>query len=208
MKTKIIIFTLLSMLVTAHQSSAQGYITAFQLTGSEDSFFGRPYGKTITVYPADGYTFTFNSIWVSGDQPLSSGTLEVDIMKASSYYALIISMPTTSTPTVGLYTDVGRWAFQDVGQAGMSFVANGSGYNNLDGWFNILEFQHSDDGKVISLAIDFYQHAKDYAVPMNPWEFGSIRYNSTVSITPVPEPQSLGLIAMGVVALIAVFRKK
>jgi hypothetical protein len=191
---------LLALIFAPLISNGQG-TTAFMVTGSPDSYIG-PAGQTLVIAPADGYQFVFNDIWLDSTTPLSSGLFEIDVEKSGSpsYWSLVLQTPSAGIPQIGLYVGATRWPFQNAGQPGMDFASAGRGENQLDGWFDILDLQQSN-GTITSLAVDFYQHGDGYGSSLNPWEFGSIRYNSTIPITPAPEPQTLALATLGLLGL-------
>ena len=186
---------------------AQGAFTALQITGSPDSSVG-PRGQTMTVTPETGagYTFLFNNIWLSTDTPLSSGLLEIDVQSSTSltpYWSLVIKTPGTGALQTGLYTGATRWPFQVSGAPGMDFGGNGAGYNQLNGWFNILELAYTGN-TVTSFAVDFVQHGTGYGPGVDPSEFGSLRFNSVVPITPVPEPTTGAIVGLGGILFIII----
>ena len=168
----------------------------------------RPGRVTLTMTPQNGYSFLFNGIALSSDTPLSSGRLEIDIEGAGhSYWSLVVQTPDASIPQVGLYTDATRWPFENAGTAGMDLNSNGRGENQLSGWFNILELCQTD-GTITALAIDFYQQGTDYGAGRTPSEFGSIRYNSDIAISPVPEPRTSAILGFGCACLIGSIRSR
>jgi hypothetical protein len=95
----------------------------------------------------------------------------------------------------GEYDNAARWPFEATTQPGLSFInwGEGRGDNTLSGYFDVLNIQYSS-GVVVSAAIDFVQ----YDETINTWwNFGSLRYNSDLPITPVPEPEATVLAAAG-----------
>ncbi len=57
---------------------------------------------------------------------------------------------------------------------------------NLAGWFDIKELQFGPSGNVNVLAVDFYQHNN------GPYDLhGSIRLNSSLMLSTIPEPSAL-----------------
>jgi hypothetical protein len=85
--------------------------------------------------------------------------------------------------TVGLYEGATRWPFQNDEDPGLSFSGNHRGNNRNLGFFNILEAVYLPSGGIESLAVDFTQYGEQ-----NPdwWINGKLRYNSDVSVVPLP----------------------
>lgn len=164
--------------------------------------------EPLTVTPADGYKFEFDSIWLGSGTPLSTGVFEIDIVPANGYlpyWSLVLAMPTENTPDTGFYGGATRWPFERSGTPGMDFTSAGSGYDHLTGWFDILEIQ-TCNGNITSLAVDFYQQATDYGSGLDPWEYGSIRYNSCIPPT-VPEPEALAILGVGMMTVMIIRRR-
>ena len=209
MKTfaKTLTATLIGFVLWTTPAHAQGTVTEFVVTGSSDSAIGAA-GQTLWLSSANGYHMAFNDLWLSANTPLSSGLLEIDMEGANNaYWSLVIQTPTASIPLAGMYAGAARWPFQSPGQAGMDLGSNGRGENQLDGWFDILELNQTA-GVVDSLAIDFYQHGLGYGSGRDPWEFGSVRYNSSIAITQTPEPGTLSLMAASLLGIGVFFRRK
>ena len=195
----------LTIAINPTTSSAHGQnVTTFQITGSPDSYIG-PRGQTLTLSPTNGYSFAFNDLFLSSDTPLSNGLFEIDIEKGNSYWSLVLQTPNSSIPQLGLYGNATRWPFPNDGNPKMDLNTDGRGENRLDGWFNIIQLDQNPDGTISALAVDFYEHGSDYGPGRNPWEFGSIRYNSSIPTT-TPEPTTIALTSIGVLLLMV--RKK
>jgi hypothetical protein len=82
--------------------------------------------------------------------------------------------------TVGTYTGAVRYPFQPANSNGMSISGAGRGCNTLTGRFAVLEAVYTAGGAVQSFAADYEQHCENAA----PALFGSVRYNSTIPLTP------------------------
>lgn len=194
-------FVVLAFTSFAHAS----YILSFE--SAPGSWVGG--GKSFTVTPDDGYTFSsnntvywdkslhlliagHNSAYGSGSDPTSND--------AYHYWTLELSDPYDAALSVGLYENAARWPFQGVGQPGLTFSGDHRGNNLNSGFFNILDIGFNDLGLLTRLAVDFTQYGET-----NPdwWLTGSLRFNSDVPLpVSVTEPASLILAMMGMLGLI------
>lgn len=120
--------------------------------------------------------------------------------------------PDTNTNTgqplhVGLYTGAQRFPFNSPTKPGLSVSGNGRGDNTLTGWFNVLEISFTSAGDLDKFAVDFKQFDES---SINTGLYGSLRFNSTIAITPVPEPESYAmlLVGLGVVGSSVAWRRK
>ncbi len=71
----------------------------------------------------------------------------------------------------------------------------------VSGWFHVREVGYASDGLLTSFAVDFRQF--DTLDLFGPSLYGSLRYNSTLDVTMVPEPATWALLLIGL-ALIGV----
>jgi hypothetical protein len=170
-------------------------ITAFYFTGSPQSWVMQ--GQTFTGTPSDGWGFSAylgnggNYVQL-GVGNSSTGVGWITYLAAPLGYPLI----------VGDYQNATRYPFEAPTAPGMDFSGNGRGDNELSGYFNVLEIS-SSNGTVTAFAADFVQYDENLA---NEWDYGSIRYNSTIPLntnSPIPEPKSLYLAVGGGIALVA-----
>jgi hypothetical protein len=109
---------------------------------------------------------------------------------------------------VGHYDSVRSLWSSSPTKAAMQVAASGAWGTQTSGWFNVLDISYSPNGDLASLALDFRQY--DNANLTGPSLFGSLRYNSDVAITPVPEPVTYGMLlaGLGLVATLARRRKE
>lgn len=96
----------------------------------------------------------------------------------------------------GEYVNVGGYPFGDPHYASMSFTSWSSTSNTVSGSFNILELAWGDDGFVSKLAVDFHHISENNS---EWWTKGSLRYNSDIPVSPVPEPSCLALLGLTLV---------
>ncbi|HEX8602071.1 MAG TPA: PEP-CTERM sorting domain-containing protein [Pseudoduganella sp.] len=97
----------------------------------------------------------------------------------------------------GLYDRATRFPFNSPTRPGLDVSGNGRGNNTLYGWFNVLEIDYDDTtGELARFAVDFRQYDEANG-PYGPSLYGSLRFNSTIAINPVPEPATFAMLAGG-----------
>lgn len=102
--------------------------------------------------------------------------------------------------TVGFYNNATRWPFNSPTKPGLSVSGNGRGDNQLSGWFNVLEIAYGSNGDILRFAVDFRQYDENLTMS-GPSLYGSLRFNSAIPLSPVPESSTLALWAGGLAAL-------
>lgn len=175
--------------------------TEFYYTSSPASWVGQ--GETVSVSPDLGFEFIVSRNFDNG----ISFSIRNDASgpAQSSWWYLDFAAPSGVPLSVGSYLGATRWPFQDAEKPGLSFSGNGRGNNRLTGMFNVLEVEYSPAGEVASFAADFLQYDEGIE---SWWNQGSIRYNSDIAISVVPEPASHAVFAMGLIALFALQRRR
>ena len=104
---------------------------------------------------------------------------------------------------VGRYEDAARHPFNAFGTPGMDVFGNGRGDNVVSGFFEVLEIEYGQPSGIFSLpeieklAIDYVQFDEG---DNSKWMVGSFRFNSALPVQHVPEPSTLGLLAIGLTA--------
>ena len=78
----------------------------------------------------------------------------------------------------------------------MDFYGAGRGLNDAVGWFEILELTWGDNYRPTVLAVDFY--TESFPNASHSKTTGSLRFNSNIPLSPVPEPSS-ALLMLGAV---------
>lgn len=107
--------------------------------------------------------------------------------------------------SVGMYTGAQRFPFNSPTKPGISVSGNGRGNNSQTGWFNVLEIAYDDAGNLSKFAVDFKQFDEsNKTVGL----YGSMRFNSSIAITAVPEPSTCALMLFGLTACAVMARKK
>ena len=98
----------------------------------------------------------------------------------SHWWYLDFAAPSGTPLTSGQYEGATRYPFQSPVGNGLDVAGDGRGCNELTGRFVVLEAAYDNSGNVLKFAADLEQHCEGG----NPALFGSIRYNSAVTITP------------------------
>ena len=104
--------------------------------------------------------------------------------------------------TPGEYLGVVRYPFGDATHASMDLYGDGRGSNQVGGWFKVLEISFTPTGQVQSAAIDFYHLSENIA---DRWTLGSLRFNSEIALSPVPEPSTT---LLGMSPIIGLFLRR
>lgn len=107
---------------------------------------------------------------------------------------------------VGLYSNATRFPFNSPTRPGLNISGNGRGNNTLGGWFNVREIVYGPGNDITKFAVDFRQFDES-PNQTGPSLYGSLRFNSSIAITPVPEPETYAMLGIGLLAL-AVVRKR
>lgn len=197
---------LLSLIAVTLASPAHAATTVFYAS-SPTSYVGR--GLTETLTPsAPAYTVNV-TFWNDSQAGFGFGLYDlvyVDIMSNPGYPSSFYSMafgtePGDSSMGLGRYENAARFGTMVTDQPHLDFAANGRGYNDTAGWFEIVDFQIDQFGDVERFAADFYMTGSGGAAD---WIVGSVRHNSSVPVnTSVPEPGRAALILIGAAGLMA-----
>ncbi|NRR28757.1 PEP-CTERM sorting domain-containing protein [Oxalobacteraceae bacterium] len=101
---------------------------------------------------------------------------------------------------VGLYNNATRFPFNSPTKPGMDISGNGRGNNQSSGWFNVLDIAYGQNGNIDRFAVDFRQFDETQNQTGTSL-YGSLRFNSAIPLTPVPEPTTVLLLIGGLAAL-------
>jgi hypothetical protein len=118
--------------------------------------------------------------------------------------------PTTNTTLgqplhVGLYTNAQRFPFNSPTKPGINISGNGRGNNTQTGWFNVLDIEYDAAGDLSKFAVDFKQFDES---SITTGLYGSLRFNSSIAINPVPEPSTFALMVLGLFGVVATARRE
>jgi hypothetical protein len=162
--------------------------------GSPTSFVSR--GQTWLLSADTGYSFLGIRHF---DQAELTNSVQFQVSNAvpGAFWDLDFVGPNFSLPVVGSYPNAVRFPFQYT-QTGMVLDGDGRGDNTLTGSFQVLEAVFDGSGNLQKFAADFVQYDEGF---LDRWNIGSIRFNSDIPITPVPEPSTVAPAALGAAAL-------
>jgi hypothetical protein len=95
----------------------------------------------------------------------------------------------------GLYTNAQRLPFNSPTKPGMTISGDRRGDDGNSGWFDVLDIAYNPDGSLETFAVNFEQF--DTGHQTGPALYGSLRFNSSIPVNPVPLPASLWLLLGG-----------
>jgi hypothetical protein len=179
--------------IVSHSDAA----TEFFYTSSMQSWVGG--GETVSITPELGFTFTPFRNADNGVSLTINDFGSNSNFNAHRWWSLDFAASLDVPLSVGTYNDATRWPFQGAYEPGLSFSGNGRGNNTLTGFFTVLGVEYGIGGEVLSFAADFTQYDEGF---QSWWNVGSIRFNSNIPITSVPEPNALSLMVAGLVVII------
>jgi hypothetical protein len=108
---------------------------------------------------------------------------------------------------VGFYNNAKLLPFNSPTQPGMEISGAGRSDAAVTGWFNVLEVEYGPSEDITRFAVDFRQFDESSNMT-GPSLYGSLRFNSSIPITPVPEPEAYAMLLAGLgIITIAVRRK-
>lgn len=168
------------LLLGAAAANAQS-LTAFYFTGSPLSFVSA--GKTATLTPAGGYSFS-SSIGVHYLGDPSPDFVAINVANWPAFWSAVFAAPQGQSLTTGTYSDATAYPSENPSAPGLAFSGGGAADEVLTGNFTILQIQVTN-GQLISFAADFTQY--DGGAQAS-WNFGSVRYNSSIPLTVLPPP--------------------
>ena len=146
-------------------------VTVLVLNSQPGDYIGQ--GQSLSFTPADG-TFAVSS---SG----STVTLSFHNSDYSQSWYLDFGTPVSGKFAKGEYVGATRTAFRSPTRPGVDVFGDGRGCNTDSGQFLVSDFILAPDGTVSRVAVDFEQHCES---PSAPALYGSIRYNSSISLVP------------------------
>ena len=107
----------------------------------------------------------------------------------------------------GFYNDAQRFPFNSPTLPGLNISGNGAGNNTLSGWFHVLEIVYGSGEDISKFAVDFRQFDESSS-NTGPSLYGSLRYNSSIPITPVPEPEAYAMLVLGLGIISIVIQRR
>jgi hypothetical protein len=145
-------------------------------------------GATRIITPTQGFTFS-----AGGPANVPHNDIRFFITSQSEFWFVSFEGFNLMPATVGFYPKASRDNFP--ASPALDFSGDGRGDNSLFGSFTVLQADFNASGNVQSYAADFvdYDEGLSYA-----WNYGSIRFNSDIPITLVPEPATATLLLLGI----------
>ncbi len=132
-------------------------------------------------YITQGQNYYFENITVSSMNPVQHD----DIVFSTDSWLLAFNM-WSERLHVGMYNNATRWHTGDRVNPTFDIFGDGRGSNQVSGWFNILEIEMNPErNQVIKFAADFMHYSEGMT---DRWTSGSLRYNSDIALSPIPEP--------------------
>lgn len=162
---------MVGVLILASCAGASAASTLLILNSQSGDYVGG--GITQTFTPADG-TFAVNTTYNGGVQ------VSFQTPSFSSWWYLDFGPPSGQAFQVGEYEGAQRFAFHSPTKPGLDVFGDGRGCNIVAGRFLVSDITFAANGSIQTLAVDFEQHCEGAA----PALFGSVRYNSSVSVVP------------------------
>ena len=130
-------------------------------------------GQQYSFTPADG-TFVVQGSFNTG---IAASFTTPDF---SQWWYLDFGPPSALKFLKGEYVGAQRFAFHSPTRPGIDVSGDGRGCNTDAGQFLLSELVFNPDGSVARFAVDFEQHCEGGPAAL----YGSIRYNSAVSVAP------------------------
>jgi hypothetical protein len=168
-----------------------GAVGAPQVTwvhGIDGVFSGSTNGNHIQINYNAGYWFNFNfaaPTYDPGTNTLSGQPIHT-----------------------GMYHGATRYPFNSPTKPGLSVFGNGRGNNTSNGWFDILSFGYdAATGDINTLAVDFKQF-DETTTESGPGLYGSLRFNSSIAVNPVPEPETYAMLLAGLGLISAAVKRR
>ena len=168
-------------------------VTAFHFASSPTSYVGG--GMTKTLLPADS-SFLVNTY----------GHMDYLYVQVSGrdFWMVSLGAPVGERFSLGRYENAMR--FPTATSPSLDFWGDGRAPNESIGYFDLLDLSYNADGTVRTLAVDFVQYDNNR---LDAWNRGSLRYESEIPLSAVPEPTSPAMLLAGIVlGSVAVRRRR
>ena len=184
------LFLSIMFVVSVAVGNAQGPL--FFYDSSPTSYIG--HGQSESFNRSDWIVNAWSATVSTPDRPPSQ-TAVIQFFSRfgpSQYFEFNFQTPSNQTFQIGATYQAARYlSLPPFTSAGMSFGGNGRASSDPRGWFTVYDFVTGADGIILSAAFDFYQLDSSGT---DQWNFGSIRYNSSVPInyspSTIPEPST------------------
>ncbi|RZI84828.1 MAG: PEP-CTERM sorting domain-containing protein [Rubrivivax sp.] len=160
-----------------------------------------------TMTDASGWFSTY-PYWPGGAELNYAGCESVSDCSYSAFIRLVFTPPKNAGAplSIGTYEGAQRASFATPDRPGLDLTWNSTGFNTIDGRFQVYDVQWGADGKLASLAASF--EIESFFRPGKPGISGRIWFNSDVPMTSVPEPGGTTLLLAGLAVSASAFRKR
>ena len=159
----------------------------FTLTGVKAAttlvFIGQGWvsrSKTNVISTENGYNY-FAADWYSQNTARNTAVLEFNINNYQTSWNVQFGAPTGQVLTLGVYNATKYTPSHTL--PFMNLYGDGRAWAEINGWFKVLEIEWGTNNVVTKLAVDF----QIFENPLS-WAEGSVRMNSTIPLTTIPEP--------------------
>ena len=197
--------TLALATLSAH-SASRIELDRYYNIDSGGGFGSGPWGKVGTDVFSDATGM------ISASQPYwstpQSLTISYESFDHHNWVSVDFSADALGIPLqVGIYEGAQRFPFNDIGHPGLDLTNTGSGFNTLDGRFQVFDIQRDSQAQVTSFAASF--EIFNYPAPTGqPLTGGRVWFNSEVAIPSVPEPSTWALFFLGAITIAWRFNRR
>lgn len=160
-------------------------------------------GKTDTISSLDGFDFSVDPFGTNALTISINDFATNPVLQTAQWFLFMLSAPSGLDLQVGTYENATRAPFQAFDSPGLWFAGNGRGSNQITGNFRILDIVFENNA-LSTLAVDFMQNEEN---GYSGQTYGSLRYQSAIPLTTIPEPSTLALLGVAFGAATA-FRRK
>lgn len=164
------------------------------------AFTGKGYitqNKTFLLTESAGYTVQVTNGWYpnGGKSEIAFSFDNFSSAGNTSWWRAVFAAPEGETLVSGKeYLGAVRYPFAETRQSSMDISGDGRGSNQVLGSFTILELTWTPDNQVATAAVDFLHFTEGNSEQCTQ---GSLRYNSDIPVSPIPEPTTPILCLLG-----------
>jgi len=165
----------------------------FTITSSKAALVARLFSpafvtpSSLSMVFADGKDLIADNGYFEGLKSSQNAISLVVLVSPESptFWMFAFAAPEGQVLTPGHYANTVRYNVGTGSNPSMDVSGNGYGSNLVGGYFDVLEIGWDENGKVNKAAIDFYHVPQNNPAAIT---HGSLRHNSTMPLTNIPEP--------------------